>query len=446
MRSNFNVWIVCLVLFLSQNLPVNADWLRFRGPNGSGISFESDAPTSWSPSENIKWKTPLPGAGVSSPIVVGDRVFVTCYSGYGLDRQNPGDIHKLRRHLVCVDRMTGKVLWDQSVDAAQPEDPYSGMGVPSHGYASHTPVSDGKNVYAFFGKSGVYAFDFEGEELWHHEVGQGSDSRRWGSSSSPILFDDLLIVTASAESSSIVGLNAKTGEEVWRQETDGVNDVWGTPLLAKVDDERTDLVLGVPFEFWGLNPANGKLRWYSEVMNTDQYSSSVVESGGVVYGIEGRGGGSVAVKVGGKGNVTEANTLWSGSDSSRFGSPLVIDGRIYFFSSGVANCIHATDGSSIFKGRLPGASSNTGGGDRGGRGGGFGNMDYSSPVSANGKIYYVRGDGTTIVIAAGEEFKQLAVNKFTEDREIFSGTPAISHDALFVRSDKHLYCVADEKK
>ena len=126
-------------------------------------------------------------------------------------------------------------------------------------------------------------------------------------------------------------------------------------------------MLGVPFEFWGLNPETGKLRWYSEIMNTDQYSSSVVESGGVVYGIEGRGGGSVAVKIGGKGDVTDSNTVWSGNDSSRFGSPLIYDGRVYFFSNGVANCISAEDGNSIFKGRLPGASVADRGGDGGGR-------------------------------------------------------------------------------
>ena len=473
----------------------HADWLRFRGPNGSGISAESaETPVSWSPKENLKWKTPLPGAGVSSPIIVGDRVFVTCYSGYGLDRQDPGDIDNLKRHLVCVDRNTGKVQWEKSFDAAQPEDLYEGMGVPSHGYASHTPVSDGENVYVFFGKSGVYAFDLEGNQLWHRDVGKGSDRRRWGSSSSPIVHDDILIVTASAESSSIVGINKKTGEEVWRQETDGVSDVWGTPLIAKVDDERTDLVLGVPFEFWGLSPETGKLRWYSEIMDTDQYSSSVVESGGVIYGIEGRGGGSVAVKVGGKGDVTESNTVWSGNDSSRFGSPLVVDGRVYFFSSGIANCISAEDGSSIFKGRLPGSSNagrggppgggrpegggrpdgggrpggqrgegQPGGGDRpggfggggrggpggfgggrGGRGGGMGGQDYGSPVASGGNIYYVRSDGTAIVMAAGDKFEQLAVNKFTDEKETFSGTPAISDGQLFVRSDKHLYCVANE--
>ncbi len=432
----------------------DADWLRFRGPNGSGISGDSAAtPTKWSPKENLKWKVPLPGAGVSSPIVVGDRIFVTCYSGYGLDRREPGDINNLMRHLVCVDRKSGDILWDKSIKAAQPEDPYSGMGVPSHGYASHTPVSDGQNVYVFFGKSGVVAYDMEGNEKWTRSVGTDSDRRKWGSSSSPILYKDIVIVTASAESRSLVGLNKETGEQVWRQETDGLTDVWGTPLLAKVED-RTDLVIGVPYEFWGLNPESGKLRWYSEAMNTDSYNSSVVESDGVIYGIEGRGGGSAAIKAGGKGDVTDANTVWTGSDSARFGTPLVYKNRIYYFSNGVASCISAEDGTSVFKGRLPGSSSSGRGGSggfgqgggfsgRGGRGG-FGSQDYSSPVAADGKVYYVKSNGTTIVLEAGDKFKLLSTNELTDDKEVFSGTPAISNGQIFVRSDKHLYCIAEE--
>ena len=258
----------------------------------------------------------------------------------------------------------GEVLWSKSVDAAQPEDPYTGIGVTAHGYASHTPVCDGERVFAFFGKTGVIAFDLDGNELWRADVGDGSDERKWGSSSSPILFEDLVIITASAESRSLVGLNKETGEEVWRQEADGLSNVWGTPALVNLDGDRTDLVIGVPFEFWGVNPETGKLRWYAEVMDTDQYSSSVVVSDGVVYGIEGRGGGSVAIRAGGKGDITDANTVWSGNDSARFGSPLVFDGKVYFFSNGVANCISAADGSTVFKGRLPGSAS---GGARGRR-------------------------------------------------------------------------------
>ncbi len=454
--------LICLGLLACCCLMVSdaeADWLRFRGPNGSGISDDSAAtPVKWDSKKNVKWKVKLPGAGVSSPIVVGDRVFVTCYSGYGMDRQNPGNIDDLTRHLVCVDRVRGKILWNKSVKAAQPEDPYSGIGVVAHGYASHTPVSDGENVYVFFGKSGAIAFDMEGNQLWQKSAGSGSDDKRWGSSSSPILHDDIVIITAAAESRALLGLKKKTGEEVWRQETDGLTDVWGTPLLVKVGD-RTDLVIGVPYEFWGLNPDTGKLRWYSDAMDTDTYNSSVVEANGVIYGIEGRGGGSAAIKAGGKGDVTKANTVWTGNDSARFGSPLVLDGRIYYFANGVATCISADDGSSIFKGRLPGAASSerpTGdrpssdrpSGDRpsrsgrGGRfGGGHGAMDYASPVAADGKIYYVKSDGTTMVLNASDKFELLSANQITTDKENFGGTPAISGGQLFLRSDKNLYCI-----
>lgn len=434
--------ILCvLALIIGLNSLVSAsDWSRFRGPNGSGISSDTTStPVEWSPDKNVRWKTPLPGAGVSSPIVVGDRLFVTCYSGYGA---NFGKIEDLKRHLVCVDRSSGKILWDKSVDAVLPEDSYSGMGIPSHGYASHTPVSDGKHIYVFFGKSGVLAYDLEGKQRWHQSVGTESDRRRWGSASSPILHAGNVIVVASAESEAIIALNAETGDEVWRQEAAGLANVWGTPLIVKIDDERTDLVLGVPYEIWGFNPDTGKLRWYSEISAGDQYSSSVVAVQDVVYSIEGRGGGSAAVRAGGKGDVTKSHTVWSGSDSSRFGTPVVYQGRLYFFSSGVARCNDAKTGKKVFQGRLEGGSNSSGGGrSRFGRGGG--GSDYSSPVIADGKIYYVQGSGSCFVLKAGDKFEQLAVNSVTTDRESFGATPALSNGEIFLRSDKYLYCVSE---
>lgn len=442
--------IVCgLTFFAGLNSLVSAgDWSRFRGPNGSGISSDSaPTPVEWSPERNVRWKTSLPGAGVSSPIVIGDRIFVTCYSGYGRDF---GKIEDLKRHLVCVERSRGKILWQKAFDAVLPEDSYSGMGIPAHGYASHTPVSDGERVYVFFGKSGVLAFDLDGKQLWQKSVGTDSDRRRWGSASSPILYKGNVIVTASAESESLVALDGKTGEEVWSQAASGLANVWGTPLLVKVDDDRTDLVLGVPYEIWGFNPDSGKLRWYSEIPAGDQYSSSVVAVQNVVYSIEGRGGGSAAVRAGGKGDVTKSHTVWSGSDSSRFGTPVVYEGRIYFFSGSVAGCNDAMTGKKVFQGRLEGGSSSSGsrsgGGGRSRFGRGGGGSDYSSPVIADGKVYYVQGSGKCFVLKAGDEFEQLAANSVTTDRESFGATPAISNGEIFLRSDKHLYCVSEAAK
>ncbi len=433
---------------------VGSDWLRFRGPNGTGISPDTKAtPVTWSSTENLKWKVVLPGAGVSSPIVVGDRVFVTCYSGYGMSRESPGNQKDLKRHLVCVDRTTGSILWQKSFDPHLPEDQFSGAGVPEHGYASHTPVSDGERIYAFFGKSGVHAFDLDGKELWRAAVGTGSDPRRWGSSSSPIVFEKTLIVAAGPERNSIVGLDTATGKEIWKADAESLGNVWGTPVAVKVDETRTDIVIGAPYEIWAINPVNGKLKWYCDAMESDQFNSSVVADGQTIYAIEGRGGGSIAVKAGGTDNVTKSHVVWSGRDSSRFGTPLVHEGRLYYFGNGVANCVNAETGQKVFQGRLQGARSSEGGdarsddnaGGRPGRGfggrGGFGGSDYSSPVLADGKIYYVSRNGNMHVLQAGATFEQLAVNRVTDAGEDFSATPAISNGDLFVRSNKHLYCV-----
>jgi outer membrane protein assembly factor BamB len=242
---------------------VAADWPRFRGPAGSGIAPDSESvPSEWSPTTNIAWKIPLPGPGASSPIIVGNKVLVTCYSGYDVDRDHPGEIENLVRNLVRIDLRTGDKLWQKNVPGWLPEDSYDKSGVSSHGYASHTPVSDGVNVYCFFGKGGVHAFNLKGDELWNAEAGKESDPPRWGSSSRPVIHENTLIVTASAESQSIIGFDKETGEKRWQQFASGLDGMWGTPTLVQVDENRTDLVMLVAQELWGLDPRSGRLRWF----------------------------------------------------------------------------------------------------------------------------------------------------------------------------------------
>lgn len=439
-----------------------SDWPRFRGPNGTGICADSTpTPVVWSPTENLQWKTKLPGAGVSCPIVVGDRVFVTCYSGYGLDRRDPGEQSDLTRHLVCIDRQTGEIKWNQTVQAVLPEDPFNPPGVTEHGYASHTPASDGEAVYVFFGKTGALAFDLDGRQLWQTSLGTESDPHRWGSSSSPIVHEGKVIVTAGPESRSIVGLDARTGKELWQAEAEGLGNVWGTPAIDQVNDERSDLVIAAPFEIWGLNPETGKLRWYCEAIETDQFNSSVVIADGLILAIEGRGGGSIAIRSGGMGDVTESHVAWSGRDNNRFGTPVVYQGRLYFISNGIATCLDAKTGTRVYQARLPSGSESerAEGEDRGaqdedrprsqgrfgGRGfgrGGFGGSDYASPVIADGKIYYTRRSGEVHVLKTGDTFESCAVNRVTDDEEDFSATPAISDGQIFLRSNTSLYCVA----
>ncbi|HAN96776.1 MAG TPA: serine/threonine protein kinase [Planctomycetaceae bacterium] len=433
------------------------DWARFRGPNGTGISTDAEpTPVEWSPTKNLKWKVRLPGPGSSSPIVVGDRVIVTCWSGYGVDRNDPGDQANLVRHLLCYDRNDGSLIWERKIDSVLPEDQYGGM-FAEHGYASHTPVSDGQRIFAFFGKTGLHAFDMDGNPLWSKTLGSESDPRGWGSASSPILYGKLVIVPAIAESEALVALDQETGNEVWRQEAQGFGGTWGTPILVPVDGERTDLVMGVPYEIWAFNPETGKLRWFCTAMDTNSYCSSVVAQDSVVYGIEGRGGGSIAVKAGGSGDVTSSNVVWSGQDSSRIGTPLLSGGKLFAISGGVMTCIDAASGKRLFQGRLSSPRGNAAeatpqpqqggpGQGRGGRGGGRGGMggqDYSSPVAAGDRLYYVSRSGEMYVLKMGEMFEELARNRVTDEVEDFSATPAISRGALFIRSSAHLYCVAE---
>lgn len=435
--------LLCCLFFSLLANPASADWLRFRGPNGSGIA-QGDAPTEFGKDNKLKWKLELPGRGVSSPIVVGDKVFVTCYSGYGMGNDE-GDIEDLKRHLVCVDRNTGKTLWSKIVDATMPEDAYRPPGVTTHGYASNTPVSDGKSVFAFFGKSGVHAFDLDGKELWSQSVGNDPSFKGFGSAASPIVSEKHVIVNAADESLALFWLDKATGEVVHKVKAESLGECWTTPVLVKTPD-TTEIVFSVIGEIWAMNEATGKLRWYANGVNSRNAQVSVVAGDdGIVYAT---GEESYAVKVGGRGDVSEANTVWKGSLRTRYATPVLHNGHLFSISGSVVECVSAKDGTRVFQGRLPaseasgqstgnqGARGGFGEGGRGGRGGGG---DYASPVLAGDKIYFTMGSGVVHVISAEAEFKVIASNDLSFDKSGFGGTPAISDGQIILRSNSHLY-------
>lgn len=434
---------------LCTQLPA-ADWLRFRGPNGSGIApDDKPLPVEWSATKNLKWKADLPGPGSSSPIVVGDRVFVTCWSGYATDGSQSGDITALKRHLLCIDRASGKTLWDRSVPAKQPEERYGGM-FAQNGYASHTPVSDGSKVFAFFGKSGVHAFDLEGKELWQADVGDWDDRRGWGTASSPILHGDVLIVPAVVESQALFGFDKNTGKQLWKAPSEGFASTWGTPVIAK-GENSDELVISVPGEVWGFNPDSGKLRWYAQGLQSDSVCNSVVTDGSTVFTMGERGGGSVAIKAGGKGDVSATNTLWTGANGSRIPTPILWQDHLYWISGSLASCRDAKTGAEVFAERIESTSGNTGtpaggggfGGGRRGGGGGMGGGDYASPVASNGLLYQVTRRGEVLVMKLSPKFELVARNRIEGDTSDHSATPAISNGQLFLRSAKTLYCIGE---
>ncbi len=223
--------LVVMAMFAASSAGA-ADWPQFRGPGGSGVGDAKGLPVTWSSTDNVVWRTKLPGPGTSSPIVVGKRVYVTCYTGYGLE-PGQGDMDKLMRHLVCIDRANGDVLWTKDFKPVLPESKYGPGGNESqHGYSSSTPASDGKRLYVFFGKSGVYCLDLDGNEIWQAGVGTGTHG--WGSSNSPLLYKNLVIINASIESNALVALDKNSGKEVWRAKK--IDASWNTPVLVNAPD------------------------------------------------------------------------------------------------------------------------------------------------------------------------------------------------------------------
>jgi outer membrane protein assembly factor BamB len=369
--------------------------------------------------------------------VLGDKVFVTCWTGYG-DKEGANDSSKLTRHLICLSRADGKVLWDSAVPSTVEEDPWQGF-ITEHGYATHTPVTDGERVYVFFGKSGALAFDLDGKKLWQTSCGTGSGRMRWGSGASPILVGDLLIVNASDESQAIVGLDRKTGEVKWRAEGE-FGMAYGTPNVWQHEGE-TDVVVAVPQELWGINPATGKLRWYATHGLSGNVSPSFVPGGDTVYVFGGYPSTrSTAIKLGGKGDITANAIQWESGTSSYVPTPILKDGHLYVVNDqGFATCIDAKTGADVYRERVIQGSSGggaTGGGRRGG-----GKPFYASPVLIGDKLVCVSRKNGTFILAAKPKFEVVSTNVLSLDGSQFNATPAVSGDLLLLRSDKAVYCI-----
>lgn len=405
-------------------------WSRFRGPNGSGVSTDSSIPTAWSESENLAWKTKLPGFGASSPVLTKEFAFLTCYSGYGQDKRRPGDISELKRQVVCVSRTDGKIVWSREFASEADEDPYRGMGVPEHGYATNSCVTDGQHVFAFLGKSGVVAFDLQGQQLWKADVGTGSSNRQWGSAASLTLTNGLLIVNAAEESQTLFAFKTKTGEVAWKSEAGSLELCYSTPAMANIDGVRDEIVLAVPGEVWGLNPKNGKLAWYVQTSLTGNLSPSVTIHDGKAYVFGGyRSNGSLAIDLSNPGQVNNENIAWTARATSYVPTPVLLEDRFYWIDDkGTFYCSDSETGATVFRERVPNI-------DKGGR------PVYASPIAINGKIYAQTRTSGLFVIEPADKLKIVSQNKFENDDSIFNATPAVDNGQLFLRSDLFLYCV-----
>ncbi len=406
-----SVCSVFVIALLSQTSAAE-DWPQFRGPGGQGVSQAKNLPVTWSDTENLVWKTAMPGSGSSSPIALNGRLYLTCYSGYGLD-QDGGSLDDLMLHLLCVDGRSGSIVWDKRIKAAQPES----KAVRDHGYAAQTPVTDGKHLYVFFGKTGLFKFDLNGEHIWKTSV--GTKVHGWGSGTSPVLYKNLVIVNASVESGLLVAINKETGKKVWGAK--GMDSSWNTPHLVETPQGNQELAVTVRKWVLGFDPETGKELWRCEAI-PDYICPSIVSHNGVVYATGARQSNMVAIRSGGRGDVTNTHKLWQAEVGANVSSPVVHDGHLYWTSdrSKTAYCLSLDDGSIKYAQSVKGDP-------------------YASTLLADGKLYVVTRYNGTLVLAAKPQFQQLAHNRLS-DKTVFNASPVVCGGNLILRSNRSLYC------
>jgi outer membrane protein assembly factor BamB len=391
------------------------DWPQWRGPDNRGVSSEKSVPLRWtvsdSGSENVKWKLPLDGEGNSTPIVIGEKIFLT-HAPKG---------NKLRG-LWCVDRTKGEVLWKQEVEYTEPEKTHN-----TNPYCASSPVSDGSCVVAWHGSAGIYCYDLDGKELWRQDLGKVEHI--WGWASSPVIAGNLVILNAGPGLQAfVVALDKTTGKEVWRKEYAGMTSEkvdefrgsWSTPIFYREGDQQL-MLLSLPLRLLAVKPASGEEVWSSGGLSKLVYTSPLV-AGDTIVAMCGYGGPAIAVRTGGAGDITETHRLWEHpKNPQRVGSGVVVGEHIYIQNEpGVAWCLLAKTGEKLWEQRLGSKNS------------------WSSMCHAGGRLYATNMDGHTFVLEANpQECKILAENKVGE---LTRASLAFSGPLVFQRTYKNLYC------
>jgi len=391
------------------------NWPGWRGPHGDGRCDETSVPLTWSKTDNVRWKVKLPGPGNSSPIVWGERVFLT----QALDTKGH------RRAVLCLARKDGQLLWQKETEYKDDEPTHS-----TNPFCSATPVCDGQRVIASHGSAGLVCYDHGGKEEWRYDLGKLWHI--WGSASSPIFYGDLCILWCGpGERQFLLAVDKKNGQKVWQHDESGGHlggkeqstwvGSWTTPIVLRIDG-HDELVLAVPGKVKGFEPKTGKELWSCDGMSNLVYTTAVASAEGVVVAMSGYTGPALAVKAGGTGDVTKTHRLWHQTKGipQRIGSAVIVGEHAYLLNENeTAHCFEVNTGKQIWKERVPGTS-------------------WSSMVLVGDRIYVPTQRGDCYVLRAAPKFEQLAVNAL-EERVLAS--PAISQGEVFIRSYQHLWCI-----
>jgi len=419
----------------------NAHWPQFRGPHAAGVSANANLPDQWSATENVAWKTDLPGRSWSSPIVWGERVFVTAVvnSGeseppkkglyFGGDRPEPP---KSEHHwkVLCLDLATGKVQWEKTVHRGAPP---TAIHLKSS-YGAETPVTDGERMYARFGNVGVFTFTLEGQELWSKRLDPRKTRYGWGTAASPVLHGGrLFLVNDNDDQSELLAIEARTGKELWRVDRDEKSN-WATPFIWE-NGLRTELITPGSRAVRSYD-LDGKLLWSFRGMSGIAIPTPIagddllfVSSGYVgdklrpLYAIRPGASGDITLE---PGETSNAFIAWSNPVGGPYNpSPLFYEGRLYvLYDRGLMSCYDAKTGKVLYdRERLPEGFAFT-----------------SSPWGTGGRVFCLNEDGVCYVLRAGDKFELLHTHKLAGD-DMCMATPALVGDRLLIRTAARLYCI-----
>jgi outer membrane protein assembly factor BamB len=476
--SGMRVIVPALALLtgtLAAALPVRAaepaaagaqDWPQWRGPSLTGSAApDANPPTEWGPDKNVRWKVKLPGSGLSTPIIAGDRIFIQTaipagsapaaaadgaaepegtaavvnvlqqQRGRGQGRGGRGGrggfgggappTTPFRFVLMCLDRKTGKTLWEQTARELIPHEGHHG----DHGFSSHSPVTDGTHVWAFFGSRGLHCYDLDGNRKWEKDLGKQQTRAGFGEGSSPALHGDTVVVNWDHEGADfVVAFDKLTGDEKWRQPRDEPT-TWTTPLVVEHEGKAQVVVSGTN-RIRSYDLATGKQVWECGGM-TQNVIPTPVAGDGMVFVTSGfRGHALLAIKLGREGDLTNTDAIaWRiDRDTPYVASPVLADGKLYFFADrgGQLSCYDAKTGKPLIQAKRIEAIENV----------------YASPIAAGGRLYLSGRDGAVVVVRhAGDKLEELAVNDLGEG---IDASPAVVGNELYLRGRQHLYCIAEK--
>lgn len=406
--------VSCMVSFAC-----GEDWTQFRGPDFGRTPLRNIA-EAWD-TDAIAWKSPLQGRGASSPVVFGNHIYLTAFTGYAIDANDPGDPARLVRHLLCFDLATGDLLWQRSIADESEKDPFSTWGTAKAGYASSSATVDASGVYVLFGSTGLVAFTHDGQERWRTFC--GNDTHDYPARKSPIIYNESVIVNASYECGDLIAVKKSDGSEKWRQKD--LQQAWNTPVVYQSRSGEDELAVAAIDEIRAVNPNTGEQRWTCAGFE-DYVCPSLVVENGIVYAIGGRKGAAMAVRSGGRGNVTKTHRLWEINKGANVSSPVYHNGYLFWAKDkgGILYCVHTERGEVAYEKRLRPSSGEI----------------YATPLLADGRLYYVSRENGIFVVAAKPEFELLAHTQLEDDESLFAASPVPLPDgSVLLRSDRFLY-------